>query len=74
MQTASMADYLDNAAFYGGDTGWNAEGDDFIDYSAIKGTNDWLGPNPDDPGQFPTWVGFQYGFETWNEVNDRKPI
>jgi len=63
------ADYLDNGGFYGGDTGWNTQGDDFVDYSAIKGTDDWLGPNPDDPGQFPTWVGFQYGFETWNEVN-----
>jgi len=63
------ADYLDNAAFYGGDTGWDAGGDDFIDYSAIKGTDDWLGPNPNDPGEFPTWVGFQYGFETWNQVN-----
>jgi hypothetical protein len=62
-------DYLDNGGFYGGNTGWNAQGDDFVDYSAIKGTNDWLGPNPDDPGPFPTWVGFQYGFETWNEVN-----
>jgi len=62
-------DYLDNGGFYGGNTGWNAQGDDFVDYSAIKGTDDWLGPNPDDPGQFPTWVGFQYGFETWNEVN-----
>ncbi len=62
-------DYLDNGGFYGGDTGWSAQGDDFVDYSAIKGTDDWLGPNPDDPGQFPTWVGFQYGFETWNEVN-----
>ena len=62
-------EYLDNAAFYGGNTGWNAQGDDFVDYSAIKGTNDWLGPNPNDPGEFPTWVGFQYGFETWNEVN-----
>jgi len=59
-------EYLDNAAFYGGDTGWNCQGDDFMDYSAIKGTNEWLGPDPD---QFPSWVGFQYGFETWNEVN-----
>ena len=25
-----------------------------------------LGPTPD---QFPSWVGFQFGFETWNEVN-----
>ena len=62
-------DYLENMGFYGGNTGWNAQGDDFVDYSAIKGTDDWLGPNPDDPGQFPTWVGFQYGFETWNIVN-----
>ncbi len=62
-------DYLDNTGFYGGNTGWNCQGDDFVDYSAIKGTDDWLGPDPDDPGQFPTWVGFQYGFETWNQVN-----
>ncbi len=62
-------DYLDNMGFYGGSTGWDAQGDDFVDYSAIKGTDDWLGPNPDDPGQFPTWVGFQYGYETWNAVN-----
>ena len=59
-------DYLDNAAFYGGNTGWNCQGDDFMDYSAIKGTDEWLGPDPD---QFPSWVGFQFGFETWNEVN-----
>jgi hypothetical protein len=24
-------DYLDSGGFYGGNTGWNAEGDDFID-------------------------------------------
>jgi hypothetical protein len=60
------SDYLDNTGFYGGNTGWNCQGDDFMDYSAIKGTNEWLGPDPD---QFPSWVGFQYGFETWNEVN-----
>jgi hypothetical protein len=59
-------DYLDNAAFYGGNTGWNCQGDDFMDYSAIKGTNTWLGPNPD---QFPSWVPFQFGFETWNANN-----
>jgi len=59
-------DYLDNAAFYGGDTGWSCQGDDFMDYSAIKGTDEWLGPTPN---QFPSWVGFQFGFETWNEVN-----
>jgi hypothetical protein len=58
--------YLDNTAFYGGDTGWSCQGDDFMDYSAIKGTHTWLGPQPD---PFPTWVPFQYGFETWNAVN-----
>ncbi len=62
-------DYLENAAFYGGDTGWNCQGDDFVDYSAIQGTNDWLGPDPDSSGPYPTWLGFQYGFETWNANN-----
>jgi hypothetical protein len=63
---SSESEYLDNAAFYGGNTGWDCQGDDFMDYSAIKGTDEWLGPSPD---QFPSWVGFQFGFETWNEVN-----
>ena len=63
-------DYLDNAAFYGGDTTWSCQGDDFEDYSAIKGTDDWLGPQPHYDGPFPTWAGFQYGFETWNAVNE----
>jgi hypothetical protein len=67
---SSDGDYLDNAGFYAGQTGWDAQGDDFMDYSAIKGTDDWLGPNPDDPGEFPSWVGFQYGFETWNIVHE----
>jgi len=62
-------DYLENAGFYGGDTTWNCQGDDFIDYSAIKGTTDWLGPVPDANGPMPSWVGFQYGFETWDLVN-----
>jgi len=68
---ANSADfeYLDNAAFYGGDTTWACQGDDFIDYSAIKGTDDWLGPQPHNEGVFPAFVGFQYGFETWNAVN-----
>jgi hypothetical protein len=63
------ADYLSYTGFYGGDTTWNCQGDDFIDYSAIKGTSDWLGPVPDENGPFPTWAGFQYGFETWNSEN-----
>jgi len=66
---APFTDYLENAAFYGGDTGWSCQGDDFIDYSAIQGTDDWLGPNPDNNGPFPSWLGFQYGFETWNAQN-----
>ena len=66
---ATDKDYLENAAFYGGDTTWNCQGDDFIDYSAIKGTSNWLGPNPGAHGQYPSWLGFNYGFETWNNVN-----
>jgi hypothetical protein len=62
-------EFLECAGFYGGDTGWNCQGDDFMDYSAIKGTDDWLGPNPGADGPFPTWAGFQYGFETWNSEN-----
>ena len=63
-------DYLDNAAFYGGNTGWSCQGDDFIDYSAIYGCDQWLGPDPwnNDP-PYPSWLGFQYGFETWNLEN-----
>ena len=62
-------DYLKMASFYGGDTTWQCQGDDFMDYSAIQGTDDWLGPDPDYDGPFPTWAGFQYGFETWNSEN-----
>ncbi len=64
-----VKEYLDNAAFYGGNTNWNCEGDDFIEYSALKGTDDWLGPIPGSDGPFPAWAGFQYGFETWNYNN-----
>jgi hypothetical protein len=60
---------LDNAAFYGGDTGWNCQGDDFEDYSAIYGTDNWLGPDPSASPAYPSWLGFQYGFETWNLEN-----
>ena len=62
-------DYLDNGGFYGGDTGWLTEGDDFVDFSAIQGTSDWMGPNPGSVGPYPTWLGFNYGFETWNSEN-----
>ncbi|MFQ6103176.1 MAG: FG-GAP-like repeat-containing protein [Candidatus Glassbacteria bacterium] len=57
-------DYLDNAAFYGGDTGWDCQGDDFIDYSAIYGYDYWPGPIPE---PYPDWLWFQYGFDTWNQ-------
>ena len=40
-------DYLENAAFFGGDTGWDAQGDTVIEFSAIFGTDDWIGPNPE---------------------------
>jgi hypothetical protein len=40
-----------------------------MDFSAIKGTDDWLGPDPHHDGPWPTWLGFLYGFETWNEEN-----
>jgi hypothetical protein len=62
-------EYLNNAAFYGGDSTWNAQGDDFVDYGAIKTTTNYLGPNPGAHGAYPTWLGMQYGFETWNQVN-----
>jgi hypothetical protein len=62
-------DYLENAAFYGGNTGWQSEGDDFMDFSAVKGTDDWLGPDPHHDGPWPTWLGFLFGFETWNQFN-----
>jgi len=64
-----FTDYLDSAAFYGGDTGWSCQGDDFIDFSAIKGTSNWLGPDPNSDGPYPSWLGYQYGFETWNATN-----
>ncbi|MBU0754071.1 MAG: hypothetical protein KJ645_02960, partial [Planctomycetes bacterium] len=70
---AADTDYLDNAAFYGGDTGWDCQGDDFIDYSAIKGTDYWIGPNPTADPLYPAWLGFQYGFETWNSENPGQP-
>jgi len=69
---STFNDYLDNAAFYAGDSTWLCEGDDFIDYGAIKGTDDWLGPDPDYDGPYPSWLGFQYGFETWNSENPTK--
>ncbi|MFH1101205.1 MAG: CARDB domain-containing protein [Methanobacteriota archaeon] len=62
-------EYLDNAAFFGGDSGWNCQGDDFVDFGAIKGTSNYLGPIPGAHGTYPSWLGFQYGFETWNAKN-----
>jgi hypothetical protein len=62
-------DYLENAAFYGGNSGWDCQGDDFVCFGALKTTTNWLGPIPGDHGQYPAWMGMQYGFETWNDVN-----
>jgi hypothetical protein len=70
----SNISYLENAAFYGGNSGWPCEGDDFIDFSAIKGTEDWLGPDPQQDGPWPTWLGFLFGFETWNAENPTIPF
>jgi len=61
--------YLNNAGFYAGDTGWNAEGDDYIDFSAINGSKTFSGPHPNEKGPYPSWLGFQYGFDTWNNMN-----
>ena len=66
-------DYLNNAGFYAGDMGWPTDGDDFIDFAAIKGTSDYLGPIPGEHGPYPSWLGFQYGFETWNNKNPTLP-
>ena len=63
---SSDADYLDNGAFYGANMGWDCQGDDFVDYGAVKTTTNWLGPHPGDHGAYPSWLGMQYGFETWN--------
>ncbi len=65
-EESNEINYLDNAAFYGGDTTWDAEGDEIIEFSAIFGTDDWMGPNPYGDGPYPSWLGFQWGFETWN--------
>jgi len=72
--TSFDLEYLDNTGFYGGDTTWQCQGDDFMDYSAVKGTDDWLGPDPHYDGPFPTWVGFQFGFETWNSKHPDNPF
>jgi len=61
--------YLSKAAFYSGDTGWDCQGDDFIEYSALNGTSNWYGPIPGDHGEYPSWLGFNYGFKTWNKEN-----
>jgi hypothetical protein len=62
-------DYLENAGFYGGNSGWDCQGDDFVNFGAVKTTTNYLGPIPEDHGEYPAWMGMQYGFETWNDVN-----
>jgi len=58
-------DYLENAAFYGGNTGWSCQGDDFIDFTYF-GSDHYFGPYPDYDGPFPDFMGFVYGWDTWN--------
>jgi hypothetical protein len=61
-------DYLDNAAFYGGNTGWSCQGDDFIDFT-IYGSDYYFGPYPEYDGPFPTFMGFVFGWDTWNTLH-----
>jgi hypothetical protein len=35
----------------------------------VRVTDDWLGPVPGYDGPWPEWLGFLFGFETWNKVN-----
>jgi hypothetical protein len=62
-------DYLENVAFYGGDLDtlwlWDCEGDDFMDFT-LYGTSNWFGPDPNHDGPWPGFLGFMYGFDTWN--------
>ena len=61
-------DYMENMAFYGGDTGWSCQGDDFMDFT-FYGTDDWLGPDPHNDGPWPSFLGFLWGFDTWNSTH-----
>lgn len=66
---ATDPDYLENVGFFAANvSGWpgTIQGDDIIDFAAINGTDHWIGPDPD---QWPGWLGFLYGFETWNNLN-----
>lgn len=54
-------EYLNNAGFYGGDSTWNTQGDDFVDYGAIKTTTNYLGPNPGAHGAYPLGLGCSTG-------------
>lgn len=66
------ADYLENGGFFAANSsGWPGvtESDDLIDFAAIKGTDGWLGPDPGQGGPWPSWLGFLYGFETWNQAH-----
>ncbi|KAA0000145.1 MAG: hypothetical protein FE047_02195, partial [Thermoplasmata archaeon] len=64
-EQATDKDYLENVAGYGGNTGWNCEGDDFIDFT-LWGTSDWRGPNPGAHGPYPDWLGYLYGYDDYN--------
>ena len=65
-------DYLENGGFYAGNMSeWPGatEGDDLIDFAAIKGTDNWFGPDPGYNGPWPEWLGYLFGFETWNTIH-----
>ena len=70
--TSTDSDYLENGGFFATNmSSWpgTTESDDIIDFAAIKGTSGWLGPDPGQGGPWPTWLGFLYGFETWNGLH-----
>jgi hypothetical protein len=60
-------DYLENGGFFEAGLGWSdGSGGTIIDFAAINGTDHWYGSGP---GQWPGFLGFLYGFATWNAVN-----
>lgn len=72
-EDSTESKYLENAAFFAGNSYASTTGDDYIDYSAIKGSDQWFGPDPN-ASKYPELLGFQYGFETWNQEHPDIPF
>jgi len=65
----TSTDYLENGGFFAGSIDWPPGNDGFdtlIDFAAINGTDHWYGS---DPGQWPGFLGFLYGFQTWTVIH-----